>query len=92
MGNKIAQLPVPKAEVLPSGVHGVVAIAKIEPAKSAPLRCVLHSYHGVRYRSCSKRITLVLIDGAVIQVEIRLVGNRKWEAKSILNFSMASFG
>ncbi len=39
-GNKIAQLPVPPPEVLPSGVHGV-AIATIVPAKSAPVRAAL---------------------------------------------------
>lgn len=37
LGNKIAQLPVIKPKILPSGVHGV-AIATIEPAKSAPVR------------------------------------------------------
>ncbi|KTC85454.1 N-carbamoyl-D-amino acid hydrolase [Legionella drozanskii LLAP-1] len=36
-GNKVAQLPVLKPEVLASGVHGV-AIATIEPGKSAPVR------------------------------------------------------
>ena len=40
MGNKVAQLPVMKPEVLPSGVHGV-AIATIEPDKSAPVRAKL---------------------------------------------------
>ncbi|RUR13605.1 carbon-nitrogen hydrolase family protein [Legionella sp. km772] len=39
-GNKVAQLPVVKPEVLPSGVHGV-AITTIEPAKSAPVRASL---------------------------------------------------
>lgn len=40
LGNKIAQLPVLKPEILPSGVHGV-AVATIEPAKSAPVRAAL---------------------------------------------------
>ena len=40
MGNKVAQLPVVKPETLSSGVHGV-AIATIEPAKSAPVRAAL---------------------------------------------------
>lgn len=39
-GNKIAQLPVLRPKVLPSGVHGA-AIATIVPAKSAPIRAAL---------------------------------------------------
>jgi predicted amidohydrolase len=37
LGNKVAQLPVVKPEILPSGVHGA-AITTIEPEKSAPVR------------------------------------------------------
>lgn len=40
LSNKIAQLPVLKPEVLSSGIHGV-AIATIEPAKSAVARAAL---------------------------------------------------
>jgi len=40
LGNKIAQSPVPPPEVLPSGVHGV-ALATIEPGRSAPVRAIL---------------------------------------------------
>lgn len=38
--SKVAQAPVLPPEVLPSGVHGV-AVAAIEPAKSAPVRAAL---------------------------------------------------
>ena len=40
LGNKIAQLPVLRPEVLPSGVHGV-AVATIVPGRSAPVRAML---------------------------------------------------
>ncbi len=40
LGNKVAQLPVLKPQVFPSGVNGV-AIATIEPSKSAPVRAEL---------------------------------------------------
>jgi hypothetical protein len=40
LGHKLAQAAVLPPEVLPSGVHGV-AVAEIEPARSAPVRAVL---------------------------------------------------